>query len=40
MQYTLRPALPKDIDEIINLCAEHAEYERVEYNRAYKKEKI
>lgn len=40
MQYTIRPALPKDIDEIINLSAEHAEYERAEYNRSYKKEKL
>lgn len=40
MQYTIRPAIPNDIDEIINLCSEHAEYERAEYDAFGKKEKL
>lgn len=32
LKYTLRFAIPKDIDEIIMLCQEHAHYERAIYN--------
>lgn len=31
MNYSIRSAKPDDIDEIINLCAEHAEFEKAEY---------
>ena len=30
-RYHIRPATPNDLDEIVRLCAEHAEFERAEY---------
>jgi ribosomal protein S18 acetylase RimI-like enzyme len=40
MHYTLRNAKPSDIEELINLCAEHAEYEKASYSREGKAEKL
>lgn len=40
MQYIIRPAILDDLDEIINLCSEHAEYEKAEYDNSNKKEKL
>lgn len=40
MNYKIRNAEPKDIDEIIKLCAEHAEYERAEFSTHGKAEKL
>jgi ribosomal protein S18 acetylase RimI-like enzyme len=40
MEYTLRKAIPSDITEIINLCAEHSEYERADYSSLGKAEKL
>ncbi len=40
MKYIIRKAIPTDITEIINLCAEHAEYERADYLREGKAEAL
>jgi ribosomal protein S18 acetylase RimI-like enzyme len=40
MNYKIRNAIPSDIAEIINLCAEHAEYEEAVYSPEGKKEKL
>lgn len=40
MNYIIRNAAPKDIDEIINLCAEHAEFEKAEFSSFKKAEKL
>jgi GNAT superfamily N-acetyltransferase len=40
MNYTIRKAIPADIAEIINLCGEHAEYEKAEYSSEGKAEKL
>ena len=40
MHFRIREAIPSDIDEIINLCAEHAEYERADYSYEGKAEKL
>lgn len=40
MNYKIRIARVTDVAEIINLCAEHAEYEQAEYSRAGKAEKL
>ena len=40
MKYSIRKAIPEDISEIINLCAEHAEYEQVSYSPEGKAEKL
>jgi ribosomal protein S18 acetylase RimI-like enzyme len=40
MNYIIRNASPSDISEIINLCAEHSEYEQAEYSRTGKAEKL
>lgn len=40
MNYLIRPAIHNDIEEIIKLCKEHAEYEKAEYNEEGKAEKL
>ena len=40
INYRIRKALPRDIDELIRLCAEHAEYEQAEYSPNNKKQKL
>ncbi len=40
MNYKIRRAFPEDITEIINLCAEHAEYEEAFYTREGKAERL
>lgn len=40
MNYKIRKAIPTDIAEIINLCAEHAEYEKIPYEPEGKAEKL
>lgn len=40
MNYRIRSAEPKDIDEIIKLCAEHAEFEKADYSAEGKAEKL
>lgn len=40
MNYKIRRAFPDDIPEIINLCAEHAEYEGSSYTSEGKAEKL
>ena len=40
MTATIRPAEPADIQEIIKLCAEHAEYEKANYSLEGKAEKL
>lgn len=40
MNYVIRGAKPVDITEIINLCAEHAEYEQASYSSKGKAEKL
>ncbi len=37
-QYIIREARPADMDEIIQLCAEHAAYEQADYDPAGKPE--
>lgn len=37
---TVRSAHPDDLDEIIRLCAAHAEYERADYDPAGKRERL
>lgn len=38
--FQIRPAVPEDIDDIIELCAEHAKHEQAEYSSEGKKEKL
>lgn len=38
--YLVRAAIPADLDEIIQLCSEHAQYEQAEYDPEGKKEKL
>ncbi len=40
MNYKIRKAGPTDINEIIKLCAEHAEYEKANYDAKGKAEKL
>jgi ribosomal protein S18 acetylase RimI-like enzyme len=40
MNYKIRPAQPADMEEIITLCAEHAEYEKANYDPVGKLEKL
>lgn len=40
MNYKIRNAETKDIDEIIKLCAEHAEFERAEFSARGKAENL
>ncbi|MEM9869326.1 MAG: GNAT family N-acetyltransferase [Bacteroidota bacterium] len=40
IQSTIRFALPKDIDQIVELCKRHADYERAEYDRKGKSKKL
>ncbi len=40
MNYLIRPAEPHDISAIIELCAEHAEYEKATYSTEGKAEKL
>lgn len=40
MNYTIRRAIQSDIPELVNLCAEHAEYERANYSREGKAENL
>ncbi len=40
MNYKIRTAEPRDINEIITLCAEHAEFEQVEFSPVGKAEKL
>lgn len=40
MNYKIRIATPADVEEIINLCAEHAAYEQADYIREGKAEKL
>lgn len=40
MNYKIRNAEPKDIDEIILLCIEHAEFERAKFSDVEKAEKL
>lgn len=40
MNYTIRYAEPSDIPEIIQLCAEHSEYEQADYTGQGKAEKM
>jgi L-amino acid N-acyltransferase YncA len=40
MNYLIRRAIHNDIEEIIKLCKEHAEYEKAEYNEEGKAEKL
>lgn len=40
MKYIIRKAMPTDIEEIINLCAEHSEYEQASYSREGKAEQL
>ncbi len=40
MEYKIRKALPEDIIEIVNLCAEHAEYEKIPFDPEGKTEKL
>lgn len=40
MNYTIRKAIPADITEIIELCAEHADYEQASYSSEGKTEKL
>ena len=40
MNYQIRSARPKDIDEIIKLCAEHAEFEKADFSATGKAEKL
>lgn len=37
---TIRKAQPDDINEIINLCSEHAAFEKAEYSKEGKAEKL
>lgn len=38
--YLIRTALPDDIEGLIELCAEHAAYERASYERRGKRERL
>ena len=38
--YTIRPATQKDIESIIDLCKEHAQFESSDYDKTGKAEKI
>lgn len=40
MNYKIRKAIATDITEIIKLCAEHAEYEKANYDATGKSEKL
>lgn len=40
MDYTLRPAEPRDMYTLIRLCAAHAEYERADYDPTEKQENL
>lgn len=40
MNYSIRKAKPSDISEIIQLCAEHAEYEKASFSSEGKAEKL
>lgn len=40
MNYQIRKAIPSDINDIILLCGEHAEYERASYSSEGKAEKL
>lgn len=40
MNYKIRKAEPRDINEIIKLCAEHAELEQAEFSPVEKAEKL
>jgi GNAT superfamily N-acetyltransferase len=40
INYTIRKAIPFDIDEIINLCEAHAAYEQAAYQKEGKAEKL
>lgn len=40
MDYRIRAAIPTDIPELVNLCAEHAEYEKAEYSKKGKAENL
>jgi GNAT superfamily N-acetyltransferase len=40
MNYRIRNAEPKDIDELIQLCAEHAEFEKAEFSAEGKAERL
>lgn len=40
MDYTIRRAIQSDMPEIIQLCAEHSEYERADYSAEGKAEKL
>lgn len=37
---TIRPLEERDLDELVELCAEHAEYERATYSRTGKRERL
>lgn len=36
----IRKPIPKDVEQLIDLCAAHAAYERVSFNKSQKKEKL
>ena len=40
LNYTLRFATPKDIDQIIKLCQEHAQYEKTDYHLEGKSKRL
>lgn len=40
LNYSLRFATPKDIDQIIKLCQEHAQYEKTDYNLEGKSKRL
>lgn len=40
MNYQIRPAEPKDIEELVTLCGEHAAYERASFDPTGKAEAI
>ncbi len=40
IKYTIRFAIANDIESIVSLCAEHAAYEKINYDITNKKEAL
>ncbi|PQA93193.1 GNAT family N-acetyltransferase [Chryseobacterium shigense] len=40
MNYIIRPFVENDLDTIIDLCSQHADYEKADYNKEGKKSKL
>lgn len=40
MKYIIRKSVPADLETIIDLCAEHAEYEKIKFSKEGKRDKL